>query len=476
MFDRLDDTIAAISSPPGIGTRGIVRLSGNRALKLAATLFESDGNDDIATSPGHRRHFGRLRLDRDVTLPAEAYVFRMPASYTRQDIVEIHTLGSPPVLAMLIDRLIGAGARVAEPGEFTARAFLSGSIDLTQVEGVAAMIHAQTDAQLRASEQLLHGHLGRRTLTLRETLADLLALIEAGIDFAEEPIEFVTPEQVRQTLEHAAGELASLLRESASFERLKTVPRVVLAGPPNAGKSTLFNRLTGVDRAISTATAGTTRDLLTAPLRLAASEVMLCDTAGLDDRDPRDMGEASDETAGETLRYRIEQATHRAMAEADLVLIVLDIACDATAPCEYFKRHARGRPTIVVLNKADRLEGGEALADTLRCDDGVPTVSLSARTGRNINRLRSCIAEILFLDTDRAGAAGMSLSARQRANLSEALDALERGRRLLRDRNAVDELLALEVRHAIHALSLMTGQMTTEDLLGRVFSRFCIGK
>ncbi|MBI4581488.1 MAG: 50S ribosome-binding GTPase, partial [Planctomycetes bacterium] len=421
MFDRIEDTIVAVSSPPGSGVRGIIRLSGPRAFGLAATVFVARDGLDLNQVGGPRRLPGLVQLDEDAALPAEAYTFRSPASYTRQDLVELHTSGSPSVLAILLDKLTASGARIAEPGEFTGRAYLSGAIDLTRVEGVAAMIHAQTDAQLRASEALLHGALGRHTREMREELADLLALIEAGIDFAEEPIEFVSPGRTRETVDRIASRLDELLRTSASAERLDLLPRVVLAGRPNAGKSTLFNRLTGMDRAIQSATAGTTRDVIAAPINLPGGEVMLCDTAGVFDARPA-------ETSDPTLQERIDVATAGAIATADLVLLVIDALRHPADAFSAMSRRLEGRRFAVVLNKIDEL-CREGAGDVEAILPGVPVLdAVSARTGERVDHLQARMAELLFSDTDKRGSALLSLTHRQRESLMDALDALRRAR------------------------------------------------
>jgi len=470
MFDRLDETIVAISSPPGCGIRGIVRLSGPLAFDCAASVFISDHGIDLLKAGGHERHMGRVRLTADAWLPAEAYTFRAPASYTRQDLVELHVPGSPPVLAMLLDQLLQAGARPAEPGEFTARAFYAGAIDLTGVEAVAAVIHAQTDAQLRASERLLHGALSRRTRGLREELADLLALIEAEIDFVEEPIEFVAPAQVLETVSRVADQLARLLNDSESVERLEVLPRIALVGLPNAGKSTLFNRLTGMDRAIQSSVAGTTRDVITAPLTLPGGEVIVCDTAGF----IQASGNVHSGDDHPQLTAAIESITARAMADAELILVVID-ATDAPARVlsEISDRLA-GRRYDVVLNKTD------ALREPLPVIAGHQPVYVSAATGAGLDELRVRMSEILFKHAEKHGSELISLTQRHRDALQEAREALLRAASLFESSTDHSvppaELLALEIRHAMHALSLLLGEVTTEDLLGRIFSRFCIGK
>jgi tRNA modification GTPase len=469
MFERLDDTIAAISSPPGSGPRAIVRLSGPHAFDWADSLFAPDDGGRLIEAAGHLRLLGTVRLNDHSRVPAEAYTFRAPASYTRQDLVELHTVGSVPVMAILLEQLMQAGARVAEPGEFTARAFFTGALDLTAVEGVAATIHAQTDAQLRASTALLHGALSGRTREMREELTDLLALVEAQIDFSEEPIEFVSLSTASDLVQRITGELNDLLMHSDSVERLEALPRVVLAGLPNAGKSTLFNRLAGMDRAIQSAVAGTTRDVITAPLSLATGDIILCDTAGLCGFDRETAS-----PAGVSLNDAIEAATRRALGTADLILIIVDAFDAPEQAMEFMSRQLDGRRYEMVLNKMDG------------ADDYTPPAShrvlaeVSAASGEGVNELLARIDEILFTSAEKHGEQLISLTQRHRGALHDAREALTRASELIDiarvDQPVHTELLALEIRHAVHALSLLLGEVTTEDLLGRIFSRFCIGK
>ncbi|UCD28726.1 MAG: 50S ribosome-binding GTPase, partial [Planctomycetota bacterium] len=320
MFNQLQDTIVAISSPAGTSLRGIIRLSGPEAFPLASNVFTGNDGKSLTNIPGHKRIVGRIKIDTHSSVPAEAYTFRAPASYTKQDIVELHTIGSPPLLAMLLEQLTAQGARHAEPGEFTARAYFSGAMDLTRVEGVAAIINARNDSQLRASQALLHGKLSKRSTELRDRLADLLALIEAQIDFAEEPIEFVSRNEIINTLDQVTDDIKTLLQNAPSTERLDILPQIMLTGKPNAGKSTLFNQLTGLDRTIQSATAGTTRDVISAPLTVPGGEAMLLESAGLygnnqsaADKQPADPSE---------LAVLFSQ---RFLKSADVILLIVDI-------------------------------------------------------------------------------------------------------------------------------------------------------
>ncbi len=468
MYDRVQDTIVAVSSPPGASARGILRLSGSRAVELAGGLFRPHEGPSLSDAPGHTRLFGSLSIEAGATLPAEAYVFREPASYTRQDVVELHTVGSPAILAVLSDRLVAAGARPAEPGEFTARAFLAGAMDLTCVEGVAAVIHAHSDAQLRAARSLLEGRLGRIAAGFRERLSELSASLEAAIDFADEPIDAPPGEDAAAVLEGVERELRQLLGEAIDAERLDARPRVVLTGPPNVGKSSLLNRLTGQDRAIPSDRAGTTRDVLTAVLALPGGEVVLCDTAGLGED-----GTPEDEPA-----RLARQAALACAASADLVVRVADISERPLEALAAMGPTPAGARVLTLLNKSDRMPCG-AERDAL-CARAGGALAVSARTGEGLATLRARLDAVLFREGAEGEARdGPALYARHRHALADALDAVCRARRAIGpDRAEIRhvELVALEVREALRSLSLLLGDVSTEDILGRIFARFCIGK
>jgi len=474
MLDRLDDTIVAISSAVGASVRGVIRLSGSRALSLAAGVFTGDKEELSPEIAGYRCLFGRVRIDADAQVPADVYVFRAPASYTRQDIVELHTVGSPPVLAMVLDVLMAQGARLAEPGEFTARAYFAGAMDLMRVEGVAAMIHARNDSQLRASEALLHGKLSQQTTAFRDRLADLLSLMEAQIDFAEEPIEFISLTQIAQTLDAVAGELALLYEDAPSVERLDVLPEVLLIGRPNAGKSTLFNRLTGMDRAIQSATAGTTRDVISAPMTVAGGEILLLDSAGLSDfSQPRERLDATE------IAELAEQMTHRSLSSADMIVLLADV----NTPYQDAESLLHGmrieRPVLIVANKIDTLTDQERVSWIAHAKCSNDLIAISAKTGEGIDQIRAKIGKTLFSGLESACSDRLALSNRQRNALCNAHGALMRASQLCEEssvRSSHMELLALEVREAMNALSLLVGEVATEDLLGRIFSRFCVGK
>lgn len=469
MFDRLDDTIVAVSSPAGVSARGLVRLSGPDAFTIAARVFHGDAGVSVDQLGGYVRLSGRVRFPDGASVPAELYAFRAPASYTRQDVVELHLIGSPPVLAMLLEALTDEGGRQAEPGEFTARAFFSGALDLTRAEGVAAVIQARSDAQLRASEALLHGELSKRTISLRDNLKELLALLEAEIDFVEEPIEFISRRERVRRIDGVLDEISVLLRDSLSAERLDVCPQVMLVGPPNAGKSTLFNALTGMDRAMASVTAGTTRDVLSAPVKLADGEVLLLDSAGLM------MGG----NGHEDVIVRAEAAARRALTSADLILIVVDIRDEPGHVLHELRKELAGRPMVTLANKIDLVDLARREDCLLRWGANAEVMPISAASGEGLTALREALNMKLMTHAESHGSEILALSNRQRAALCEAADALMRAQRLCDEADSTcdrSELAAIELRDAVNALSLLVGEVTTEDLLSEVFSKFCIGK
>jgi len=465
------DTIAAISTPPGRGGIGIVRLSGPQTTSIAAQLVALRQPLEHA----HARLADVLDAAEPETdgLPArridEALVtfFGAPNSYTGEDLVEIAAHGSPVVLEFLLRRAIELGARLAEPGEFTQRAFLSGRIDLTQAEAVRDLIEAQTLTQVRQAAGQMGGALSRRVAPVKQSLVELVALLEAGIDFAEDDVAVAPQNEIARRIDALTAPLTAL---EASFSRGRIVHdglSLAIVGRPNVGKSSLFNRLVERDRAIVTAAPGTTRDTVTERISLGGIPIELVDTAGLREHAPHELPEAE----------LIGMARSReALADAALVLIVLD----ATQPLNdeecALLASVEDRPSLAVLNKCDLLD---ATRDSLQSFAppaqvaGIPALATSALTGEGVPALRE---RILALATGGAAAEpGMLTNIRQHQAIATALGALADAAKA--NVNAIPhEMILLDLYRALWALDSLTGQTTPDDILNLIFSSFCIGK
>lgn len=468
MLDRLDETIVAISSAPGFGTLGIVRLSGPKAITIADRMAATNTGEPLAGRPGSTRVSGNVQIVDGAGLPAVFYLFRAPHSYTRQDIVEIHTVGSPVALDLVRRKAIELGALAAGPGEFTARAFLNGAMDLASAEAVAGMIRAQTDTQLRASRRMMDGTLAKHITEVRNELAELLALVEADIDFAEEPIEFITPQVLRSRLSEITERLQQLLRTATSVERFDVVPHILLFGPPNAGKSSLMNRLSGTNRAICAAASGTTRDILSAPVRIGRGEAILLDTAGV--------SRSEDEIIAAARAMTMSTAER-----VDLVCIVFDLARPDDEHVFDTVGSLDTSRLIVAANKCDLIPADQArqIGERLRSRGLGPVCLVSALNGTGIDALRNVLAEALGSTMTTTMGESVLISDRQGAAVNEASEAIKRAACLSEAaRETIDcaDLMAFELHEALDALGSVTGEVTTEDLLSQVFANFCIGK
>ena len=453
--DLTTDTIAAVSTPPGRGGIGIVRLSGPQAASIAVQLV----------SLRQPLEHGRVRLA-DVLDAAgneaeridEALVtfFGAPRSYTAEDLVEIAAHGSPVVLELLLRRALDLGARLAEPGEFTERAFLSGRLDLTQAEAVRDLIEAQTLTQARLAASQMGGALSRRVAPVKQSLVELIALLEAGIDFAEDDVDVAPQAEIALRINDLTPPLAAL---EASFARGHIVHdglTLAIVGRPNAGKSSLFNRLVERDRAIVTATPGTTRDLVTERISLDGIPLELVDTAGLR------------ESLEEVEQLGIARS-REALADATLVLVVLDATEPLNDEEHRLLEAVEGRPALVAINKSD-LKKADLPADEVA---GIPALETSALTGEGIPALRE---RILALATGGAASEpGMLTSLRHHQAITTALSALADAAQA--NANAIPhEMILLDLYRALWALDSLTGQTTSDDVLNLIFSTFCIGK
>jgi tRNA modification GTPase len=432
------DTIAAISSAVGPAARMIVRMSGGQSHAIASQIA-SDILQQVSRC--------RLRL-RDFEFFAWIYSFRAPRSYSGEDTTEFHIPGNPLLARMLLDELIARGARHAEPGEFTARAYFNGRLDLSQAEGVAATIAASSDAELRAARQLLAGELARRVKPAMESLADALALIEVGIDFSEEDVEFISADEMDSRIESIDKLLDQLLNESVRFERLHHTPQIVLVGKPNAGKSTLLNALAGTQRAVVSPEAGTTRDALSVDVVLPRGIARLIDVAGIE---PPNLDDA--------ISRQMQQRALATLESADRVVLVRDRTDGA--PDLKLPRP----PDLVVRTKGDLTT--TPISREYRPD----SLLVSAHTAQDMESLRVRLDKLAF---GSATGSSLALNARHIQSIQAAREALARAKTRTRDGGA--ELVAVELREALDALGEIVGQVSPDDVLGRIFAGFCIGK
>jgi tRNA modification GTPase len=457
MSYHLDDTIAAIASAPGGAARGILRLTGPQTVTLLARCFTSAEPVPWTSWRQARAVDGWLQLPSPLQrVECLLYVWPDQRSYTRQPSAELHVIGSPPVLQAALRAVCTAGARLAEPGEFTLRAFLAGRLDLTQAEAVLGVIDARNHGELVAALSQLAGGLAVPLQNVRESLLDLLAHLEAGLDFVEEDLEFITRDDLQARLSQAAREVARIRAQLRSRAERDVLPRVVLAGKPNAGKSSLLNALSDEPAAIVSAQPGTTRDYVVCHVNADGLNIALVDTAGCT---------AAGHTTSNVDRAA-QQALEEQLAQADLVLLCID-ATDPVPETRIDKLSADSRASqIVVWTKCDLLP--------LPAMD-LPGIVTSSRTGAGLPDLRRAVREQLETVAHEHSRAVVGTAVRCHESLQQAAAALRRARRLVRQDQG-EELVAAEVRAALDGLGQVVGAVYTDDVLDRVFSRFCIGK
>ena len=445
-----DDTIVAIATPAGRGGIGVVRISGPSAAEVAGGLLQLDG----ALRPRHAT-FARTHSDQVV-----ATYFPAPHSYTGEHVVEISAHGSPVVLRQIVERAMSVGARLAEPGEFTLRAFLNGRIDLVQAEAVADLIDAVTPLQARAAFDQLEGTLTGRLAEIDSALFDLSAKLEASLDFPDEGYHFVEAGEASAALHAIEQQIGALLCEAKRGRVIREGARVAIAGRPNVGKSSLFNALLRTGRAIVTPIPGTTRDLVTDTADIEGLRLELVDTAGV--RDTSDVVESEG----------VSRA-RRAWATADIVLVVLDSSAPLESDDFDLLRETADAPRLVVASKSDLRQAWN------QNDVAVPILPVSAKTDEGLDALRSAIRATL-----EGGNPAVARDTAAVTNVRHA-ELLERARSALRRAcEAVDapagpvaeEFVLTDLHDARSALEEVTGRRTSEDLLRHIFARFCIGK
>ena len=456
----VEDTIAAIATPLGEGGLAVIRLSGARALAIADESFQPAGRNSLKPSvaPTHTIHFGRIVRESKFVDEVLLAVLRGPRTFTREDTVEISCHGGLLPAKLVLDTLLAQGARMAEPGEFTKRAFLNGRIDLAQAEAVADLIHSRTELALAAANEQLAGKLSQRINRLRDDLMHTLAHVEAHLDFPDEDIAPNTNAQLRNRLQTGIAFMDELLATANEGQILRHGIRAAIVGRPNAGKSSLLNQLLGRDRAIVSPIPGTTRDTIEETGNIRGLPVVFIDTAGL--------REAQDEIEREGIRRSRES-----FARAELILHVLDASEPLTTyDHDYFAEFA-SKKQIVIRNKTDLAAKLELPALPV----AAPVVDICCLNGAGIEALKDAIKNLALSGGIKAGMLQVTINSRHQDALKRARAAAQRTAAALAG-EATLELVALDLREAANAIGEIVGKTTTEDLLDSIFSTFCIGK
>jgi tRNA modification GTPase len=484
---NVDDTIVAVSSPSGAG-RAIVRITGPATVEICQEIFTGFAQDGGAPSADSSRRrpepelertnrvlAGRVTVDEELQVDAVLYIFFAPRSYTGDDVAEIHMQGCPAVTQALMNSLFARGLRMAGPGEFTARAYMNGKVDLAQAEAVNEVVISSNTYQLAAAEKLLGGHLAELTVHVRAAMMDCLSLIEAGIDFGQEDIELVSPQEATERLNEIKAQLEQLLAGSINYETIVDLPAVGIAGAPNAGKSSLLNKLLGRKRSIVSGQRKTTRDVLTGLLTLAHCRCVLFDCAGLIDR------------ADAILDALAQQAAIEALRNSSVVLFCVDIAKAEWAEDIAIRKLINTEAPIAVATKCDLLDE-KTLAERLAELDhrfGIQFLATSAKTGAGLDQLADSLdsriievaggsAQADSLPFTETGGGSVALTARHKQAVIEAIQHVTESTNEFRAGN--EEITAMMLRAAYQCVCDIEQQHVDEQILDSIFSRFCIGK
>ncbi|MEQ1886078.1 MAG: tRNA uridine-5-carboxymethylaminomethyl(34) synthesis GTPase MnmE [Bryobacteraceae bacterium] len=448
------DTIAAVSTPPGRGGIGVVRISGASATAAASSVLRLP--EDFAWRAWHASRADLLDAEGRTIDHVVVTYYAAPKSYTAEDVVEISCHGSPVILRHALERACSNGARLAEPGEFTLRAYLNGRIDLPRAEAIRDLIESTTLYQARIAAQQAEGSVSRRLKPIKEQLLELIALLEAGIDFAEDDVSVAPTEEIRRRLDPVLAAVASLVSSYAYGKLVHQGFTLAIVGRPNVGKSSLFNRLLEQDRAIVTDIPGTTRDLVSESASLEGIPVRFVDTAGI--RQGQDVVE----------KLGIERS-YQAMADADLTLVVVDQS-ELLRPEDLqllARAHSQGK-YLVAGNKCDLLRPENY-------DEVLGMIPVSAQTGEGIAELRKAVVSAIAPGGQMEQEGGFITSLRQERLLVESRQALEQARTAA-TLGIPHEMLLLDFYAALQPIDAITGATTADDILNRIFSTFCIGK
>lgn len=452
----LKDTIIALSTPPGIGAIAVIRLSGDEAIALTNEVFHGA---DLSKKETHTIHFGTIRDEEKILDEVLVSLFIAPRSFTRENVVEISCHGSPYIIRQIIQLLLSKGGRLAKAGEFTQRAFINGQFDLAQAEAVADLINADSETAHRAALNQMRGGFSEQIKALREELIHFASMIELELDFGEEDVEFADREDLKKLINDLVRTIDPLIDSFQLGNVIKNGIPTVIAGKPNAGKSTLLNALLNEEKAIVSPIAGTTRDYIEDEINLGGVIFRFIDTAGL--RDTTDTIEAIGVAR-----------TEEQMKKASLILYLIDLEIDTIVELHRAlnKLENLGIPFLLIGNKED-----SAQPELLEAVNKVPgSILISAVNRDNLEGLKDRILEVIHLKDFRTGDTIVT-NVRHYDNLFKTRQALH-DVLLGLGNNVTGDFLAMDIRQALHYLGEITGQITTEDLLANIFGKFCIGK
>lgn len=451
----IQDTIVALATPHGTSAIAVIRLSGSNAIEISNKVFKGK---DLSKEASHTLHFGTIRDGERIVDEVVLSLFKGPKSFTKEDVIEISSHGSPYIIKEIIQLLVRSGARLAKPGEFTKRAFLNGKFDLTQAEAVADLIASDSEASHKAAINQMRGGISKEIQKLREQLVHFASMIELELDFSEEDVEFANRDQLRDLVKEIRRMIDKLIESFSLGNAIKNGIPTVIAGKPNAGKSTLLNVLLNEEKALVSDIPGTTRDFIEDEIIIEGISFRFIDTAGL--RETKDKLEA----------MGIER-TRQKMSQASLIIYLFDV--NSTSEKELIdsldELKGLGVPYIVVGNKTDK---GKNYKEEFRNFDGIVYISASNREG--IDELRKRILEQINVKNFKTGDAVVT-------NMRHYESLLNTRESLMRVLTGIDsgitgDFLAQDIRAALHYLGEITGEITTDDLLGNIFSKFCIGK
>ena len=450
------DTIIALSTPPGVGAIGVIRLSGPDAITLTNEVFHGA---DLTKKESHTIHFGTLRDEKKILDEVLVSLFIAPRSFTKENVVEISCHGSPWIIRQIIQLLLKQGARLAKAGEFTQRAFLNGQFDLAQAEAVADLINADSEAAHKAALQQMRGGFSQQIKALREELIHFASMIELELDFGEEDVEFADRDDLKKLIHDLLKTINPLIDSFQLGNVIKNGIPTVIAGKPNAGKSTLLNALLNEEKAIVSNIPGTTRDFIEDEINIGGVVFRFIDTAGLRETD-------------DTIEKIGVARTEEQMKKASLILYLIDLENDTVIEMNRALNRLEnlGIPFIMIGNKED-----VAKTEMLEGIRRIPgSITISADKKENLEGLKDRILEVVHLEDFKTGDTIVT-NVRHYDNLFKTKQALQDVLTGL-DNNITGDFLAMDIRQALHYLGEITGQITTDDLLANIFSKFCIGK